>query len=59
MRNESPAPSQVGITNETPKLSLSISPSTDFQKQLKSWIKENWVPDGFYPNIYKLGERSC
>lgn len=46
--------SWIGILNNTPKLSLPISSLIAFQKQFKCWIKENWVPDGFHPNIFKL-----
>lgn len=58
MRND--ALSWEGIPNKTLRPSLPISSFIAFQRQFKSWIKENWVPDGFYPNIFKLPwKHSC
>lgn len=51
-----------GITNKASELSFLISLFIDFSEAvqvLDQKNKKNLVPDGFYPNIFKLGEFSC
>jgi len=56
MRND--ALSWEGIPNETLKPSLPISSFVAFQKQFKSWIKENWVPSSIL-HIERLIHTVC